>query len=111
MSGLPAAADGPTFIVWRIVVNCAPLGFELSGLKMDIFGPQLTNSYNRRVRRGETGCGGRTGAHAWPAMANAETNGEAENTRNHGQYGTCRRTDAVNELLVSHCIEGVWLLR
>jgi hypothetical protein len=52
-----------------------------------------------------------TGADFWPAMSNAETNGETQNARNHGQYGTRGRSAAVNKLRGKHCREGVWLLR
>ena len=52
-----------------------------------------------------------TGAHIWPTMANAETNGETENARNHGQMGTCGWRGEVNELRVNRCGEGIWLLR
>ena len=52
-----------------------------------------------------------TGAHIWPTMANAETNGETENARNHGQTGTCGWRGEVNELRVNRCGEGIWLLR
>jgi hypothetical protein len=41
------------------------------------------------------------GAHVWPTMANAETNGEKENPRNPGQMGTCGSAFAVNELRVN----------
>jgi len=52
-----------------------------------------------------------TGAHVWPAMANAETNGETENARNVGQLGTCGNGYAVNKLRGNRCREGIWLLR
>jgi hypothetical protein len=52
-----------------------------------------------------------TGAHIWPAMANAETNGETQNARNHGQMGTWGLRGEVNELRVNRCGEGIWLLR
>jgi hypothetical protein len=37
-------------------------------------------------------------AYIWPAMANAETNGETENARNVGQLGTCGEGHGVNKL-------------
>jgi len=50
-----------------------------------------------------------TGAHIWPAMANAETNGETENARNVGQMGSCGWRGGVNELRVNRCGERFWL--
>lgn len=100
MSGFPAAADGPTFIVWRIAVNCETggCGFETFGLRLDIFGQPLTNSYNRPVRRGEAASSDAEGVQSWPAMANAKTNGETEPTRNVRQLGSCGSTCGVNNM-------------
>ena len=50
-----------------------------------------------------------TGAHIWPAMENAETNGETGTARNVGQLGTCRNGYAVNKLRGKRCREWVWL--
>ena len=52
-----------------------------------------------------------TGAHIWSAMANAETNGEAETARNQGQMGTYGWRGEVNELRANRRGEGNWLLR
>ena len=38
------------------------------------------------------------GAHIWPAMANAETNGETENAPNVGHLGICGSTCGVNNM-------------
>jgi hypothetical protein len=66
-----------------------PRSFELSGLSLDMFGQPLTDSWFP----GGDGENGppvtATGAHTWPAMANAETNGETESAQNVGQLGTC----------------------
>ena len=51
------------------------------------------------------------GTHIWPAKADAETNGETENARNVGQFGTWGNGDAVNRLRGKRCREKVWLLR
>lgn len=73
-------------------------GFEMSGLRLDIFGQPLTNSYNRQVRRGETASGNAAGVQSWSTMKNAETNGETENARNVGQLGSCGSTCGVNNM-------------
>ena len=52
-----------------------------------------------------------TGAHIWTAMANAETNGDTENARNHGQLGSWGNGYAVNKLRGKRCREWIWLLR
>ena len=51
------------------------------------------------------------GAHTWPTMQNAETNGETENARNHGQMGTCGWRGGVNELRLNRCGEWNWVLK
>jgi hypothetical protein len=83
--------------------------FELSGLRLDMFGQPLTNSLfpggDGEKRPPVTA----TGARTWPARPDAETNGETGNARNHGQYGTCRRSAAVNELREKRCRERGWL--
>jgi hypothetical protein len=85
-------------------------GFELSGLGSDMFGQPLTNAWFP----GGDGENGppvtATGAHIWPTMANAETNGDTGSGRNHGQYGTCRPREGVNKLRGKHCREWIWLL-
>ena len=70
----------------------------MSGLRLDIFGQPLTNSYNRQVRRGETASGNAAGVQSWPTKANAETNGETENAPNVGQLGSCGSTCGVNNM-------------
>jgi hypothetical protein len=50
-----------------------------------------------------------TSAQVWPAMANAETNGETENAWNVGQLGTCGSAYAVNKLRGNRCQEWIWL--
>ena len=82
-----------------------PRGFELSGLRLDIFGQPLTNSYNRQARRGETASGDAAGVQSWPTMKNGETNGETENARNVGQLRTCGNGYAVNKLRGNRCRE------
>ena len=70
-----------------------------------MFGQLLTHS---RFLGGEKGPPvTAAGARIRPAMATAETNGETENARNHGQYGTCRRSAAVNEVRVK-TLWGKW---
>src|ERR1039457_3138279 len=86
-------------------------GFELSGLRLDSFGQPLTNSYNRQVRRGEKASGDAAGVQSWATMKNAETKGERENARNHGQSRACGNGYAVNKLRGKRCREWVWLLR
>jgi hypothetical protein len=44
-------------------------------------------------------------AHIWSTMANAETNGETESARNHGQMGTCENGYTVNKLRGKRCRE------
>ena len=109
MSGVPAAADGPTFIVRRIAVNCWSRGFDLSGSRLDMFGRLLTNSDNRRVRRGETGWEGRVAGSLGAPGRKRETNGETENARNVGQLGTCGNGYAVNRPRGKRCGERFWL--
>ena len=83
----------------------------MSGLRLDIFGQPLTHSWFP----GGDGEKGppvtAAGAHIWPTMANAETNGETENARNVGQLGTCGNGYAVNKLRGKRCEERIWLLR
>ena len=50
-----------------------------------------------------------TGSHIWPAVANAETNGERGKARNVGQWGTCGSAYAVNKLRGNRCREWIWL--
>jgi transposase len=76
-----------------------------------LFGQPLTNFDNRRVRRGEPGCGGRLAGNLGAPGRKRETNGEPENARNAGQIGTCGWSDAVNKLRGNRCREKSWLLR
>lgn len=85
--------------------------FELFGLRLDTFGPPLTNTDNRggdvEKRQPVTV----VGAHIWPTRANTETNGERRKSRNHGQLGTCEGWGGVNELRGSRCQIKRWLIR
>ena len=74
-----------------------------------MFGQPLTNSDNRGRRPGETPLGDFACSPVWPAMANAEANGETENARNVGQLGTCGNGYAVNKLRGKRCKDKNWL--
>ena len=92
---------------WR----CCSLVSETSGLSSDKDGQPLTYSWfpggDGEKRSPVTA----TGAHIWPAMANAETNGETDNARNVGQMGTRGNGYAVNKLRGKHWGEFVSVLR
>jgi len=73
-------------------------GFGSSGLRLDTISPPLTHSWfppgDGEKRRPVT----TVGACTWPTMANAETNGETDDARNHGQMWACGNGYAVNKL-------------
>ena len=113
MIGSLRVADHTTTI--QFAANVSPplterdARFELSGLRLDMFGQPLTDSWfpggDVEKRPPVTAAG----AHVWPAMANAETNGETENARNVGQLGTWGNGDAVNKLPGKRCEGRNWL--
>ena len=109
----PADIQIPDTQMYRepAAVNGNRFGFKLSGLRLDTFGAPLTDSWfpggDGEKRPPVTAAGART----WPAMANAETNGETENVRNVGQLRTSGTGYAVNKLRGKPCGERNWLLR
>jgi len=92
-------------------LTITPREFETSDLGSDNLAEPLTNSANRPGDGEKRPPVTATGAHIWPAMADAETNGERRNARNVGQLGTCGNGCAVNKLRGKRFGERNWLLR
>ena len=83
----------------------AARGFGTSGLGSDNLAEPLTNSANRPGDGEKRPPVTATGAHIWPAKADAETNGERENARNAGQLGAWGSGYAVNKQRGRRCRE------
>ena len=81
----------------------------MSGLRLDTFGQPLTDSWFPARDAEKRPSVTVAGAHIWPTMANAETNGEPENAPNVGQLEACGSGYAVNKLRGTSCRDWIWL--